>query len=98
MDFISSARHTIYETGKAEDPEKGNLNSNHKQMVNKEEDDFAPVVKWAACAGRTDMIRKVTSKTSEVPTSKKLSSEVLGEALVSTAQNRHVEAAILHIN
>ena len=76
------------------DPEKGPIDSTAKQKTDTEAADMPTVIKWAACAGRTDLIYDIMGSHGS---SKPVDLNKLGDALVSTAQNGHIEAALLLI-
>jgi ankyrin repeat protein len=57
----------------------------------------ATVLKWAACSGRTDVVRQILSSSSTKIAGSSLNPGTSGQALVMATQNGHVEAATLLI-
>ena len=55
--------------------------------------DNATILKWAACSGRTDVVRQILGSSSTKHASEKLNPGISGQALMMAVQNSHVEAA-----
>ena len=99
LPLVGTLRWFLSRMAKKDSPESGkdpllsldDLEKNTKPTLH----DNATVLKWAACSGRTDVVRRILNDLSAGNASQKLNPWMSGQALIMAAQNGHVEAATL---